>query len=281
MNKIFNLLLKILHFFNFKKKYHDNGIMISYTHDVKKEDLSNFESLIKAILLTHNFITPIEFFDYFEQKRRIPRRSILMTFDDGFLSSYNAAKILLNKYNIKAIFFIPTRIFDLNTKTDMQSFTNNNIYFNQSFKTNEDEYVFMNKYHINELIKDGHYIAPHTHNHVILKNLSGIDSINNELIVPKCILNNIFPQNRSVLAFPVGTEKQVNKFSYDQIQLNYQYCFTTLNGINNFDTNKLCLHRFNLPPTSTFNYLNSVLQGSLNSYYGIKMNLLKKKCGIR
>ena len=98
MNTIFNFLFKILHFFNFNKKFHENGIMISYTHDVKKEDLSNFETLIKSLISTHNIITPVDFFDYFEKKIKIPQRSILMTFDDGFLSSYNAAKIILNKY---------------------------------------------------------------------------------------------------------------------------------------------------------------------------------------
>ena len=36
-----------------------------------------------------------------------------MTFDDGYKSNYSFAMEVLSKYKIKAIFFIPTKIFDL------------------------------------------------------------------------------------------------------------------------------------------------------------------------
>jgi peptidoglycan/xylan/chitin deacetylase (PgdA/CDA1 family) len=277
MKYFFIFFQKILHLLNFNKKFHETGIMVSYTHEVKTEDFANFENLIQTIQTTHNIITPSQFFNYFENNLDIPQNSILMTFDDGFLSSYYFAKKILNKYNIKAIFFIPTKILELETKAEMQLFTNNNIYFNKFNKTDEEDFLFINTNQLLDLINDGHYIAPHTHNHVIIKKLKDLNSINAELEIPKSILQKYFPKNRSVFAFPVGTEKQVDKFSYKHIIRNYNYCFTTLVGINTIKTNRHCLHRFNLPPNSSVNYLYSILLGSSNIYYRFKMRILKTK----
>lgn len=278
---IFDIFLKILHILNFNKKFHSNGVMVSYTHEVKSEDMKNFENLILRLRQTHNIIDPIDFFNYYEKGAKIPERSILMTFDDGFLSSYNAAIKILKKYDIKAIFFIPTRIFELKTELEMQSFTNSNIYFDISPKLNPDEYLFINKSQLLDLISDGHYIATHTHNHVVVKNIMNELDVELELVYPKNFLNNFFSQERAVFAFPVGTEKQVNQYIYSHIKSKFDYCFTTLVGINDSKTDRHCLHRFNLPPNSSNAYLKSVLQGSFNFYYALKMIILKFKCNVR
>jgi peptidoglycan/xylan/chitin deacetylase (PgdA/CDA1 family) len=255
--------------------------MVSYTHEVKKKDLLNFENLILRLMETHNIIDPEDFFNFYEKGSEIPERAILMTFDDGFLSSYETAITILKKYKIKAIFFIPTKILELKTEFDMLSFTNSNIYYNKSTKSNRDEYLFINVRQLNDLVDHGHFIAAHTHNHVIIKNITDDSGVITELINPKNVLSNYVKQKWEVFAFPVGTEKQVSRYIYSHIKSKYDYCFTTLVGINRFNTDRHCLHRFNLPPDSTLSYLDSVLKGSFNFYYGLKMFILKVKCNVR
>ena len=273
----FNFFLRVLDFLNVKRKFHIKGIMVSYTHEVREEDLSNFENLILKILETHSIISPNDFFNYYEKGMPLPLNSILMTFDDGFLSSYNATISVLNKYNIKAIFFIPTKIFELRTALEMREFTNSNIYYGKLEKDNPEDYLFMQSAHVVKLVDDGHYIAAHTHNHVIVKDIRTKQEIYQELIYPKKYLNTFSNDKRSVIAVPVGTEKQINKFIFSHIRSNYDYCFTTLMGINNTNSNRHLLYRFNLPPDSTLNYLKSVLEGSYFPYYFLKMLKLKLK----
>ena len=251
--------------------------MVSYTHEVREEDLSNFENLIIKILETHTIISPIDFFNYYEKGISVPENSILMTFDDGFLSSYNAAISVLKKYNIKAIFFIPTKIFELRTALEMREFTNSNIYYGKLVKDNPDDYLFMNATHVANLVEDGHYIAPHTHNHVIVKDIKTKEDIDQELLFPKKCLFTFSNEQRSVIAVPVGKEGQINKFIFSHITSSYDYCFTTLMGINSTNSNRHLLHRFNLPADSTLKYLKSVLEGSYFPYYFLKMLKLKFK----
>ncbi len=53
---------------------------------------------------------------------------VLLTFDDGLKSQYENALEILEKYNIKAIFFIPTKIIELKSKEEMEFFSIKNIH---------------------------------------------------------------------------------------------------------------------------------------------------------
>jgi peptidoglycan/xylan/chitin deacetylase (PgdA/CDA1 family) len=56
--------------------------------------------------------TPISFGDLknsLEGRQRLPAKPILITFDDGYLSTYELAYPLLRKHNVKATIFLPVR----------------------------------------------------------------------------------------------------------------------------------------------------------------------------
>ena len=69
-----------------------NSIRVMYTHEVKECDLDNFEENIKLMSMTHIFIKPKDFFEWMDSKKIPEGKFILLTFDDGFLSSFNAVK---------------------------------------------------------------------------------------------------------------------------------------------------------------------------------------------
>lgn len=66
-----------------------------------------FEEQIKW-LYKHNYktITMDEFYEWKNNNKILPRKSILITFDDGWKSFYNKAMPILEKYNMKASVFI-------------------------------------------------------------------------------------------------------------------------------------------------------------------------------
>ena len=69
-------------------------------------DIANFEEQLKY-LNKHNYktLTLKEFECFHQGKCKIPRKSILITMDDGYQSNYELAFPLLKKYNMNAVVF--------------------------------------------------------------------------------------------------------------------------------------------------------------------------------
>lgn len=70
-------------------------------------EVNNFEEQLKY-LAKHNYktLTTDEFFKWKKGEISIPYKSVLITFDDGFLSNYQYAFPLLKKYNMNATVFL-------------------------------------------------------------------------------------------------------------------------------------------------------------------------------
>ena len=107
-------IMGILYFHFFKE---DTVPVLTY-HDVLDEILDNpnttvnistkkFESQIKW-LSKHGYktITMDELYDWKVNNKKIPRKSILITFDDGWKSYYTNAIPILEKYNMKSNVFV-------------------------------------------------------------------------------------------------------------------------------------------------------------------------------
>ena len=69
-------------------------------------DIEKFEEQL-IYLKKHNYktLTLEEFYCFHQGKCKIPRKSILITMDDGYQSNYNLAFKLLKKYNMNAVVF--------------------------------------------------------------------------------------------------------------------------------------------------------------------------------
>jgi peptidoglycan/xylan/chitin deacetylase (PgdA/CDA1 family) len=99
-----------------------------------------FERQLKYIKdNSYTTITSFELADYINAKKELPKKPILLTFDDGYKDNYTKAFPILQKYNMKGDFAIIT------------GGTNNSDYM-----TTAD---------LKDLLKKGHYIASHTVNH--------------------------------------------------------------------------------------------------------------------
>lgn len=62
-----------------------------------------------------------------QQKKSLPAKSVLLTFDDGALSSYTRVFPLLKQYNFPAVFAIPTSWINGNTKDAYEAYGQNNL----------------------------------------------------------------------------------------------------------------------------------------------------------
>lgn len=82
-------------------------------------DVQNFEEQLKY-LKKHNYktLTIKEFYEWKQGKIELPHKSVLITFDDGFLSNYHYAFPLLKKYNMNATVFLIGEYVQNATQTD-------------------------------------------------------------------------------------------------------------------------------------------------------------------
>ena len=88
-------------------------------HDIPRDSLRAFERLVLHIKDRYGLISPEQAQDWLDG--RVPpqftgpgaRSPFLLTFDDGFLSNFEAARWMLDRHHVKAVFFICPGLMDL------------------------------------------------------------------------------------------------------------------------------------------------------------------------
>jgi len=91
--------------------YHNIGTQEEITNFPEEKewtiDVDNFEQHLKMLNdMSYKSLTLDEFYKWKKGELDLPYKSVLLTFDDGFLSNYEYAFPLLKKYGIKATVFL-------------------------------------------------------------------------------------------------------------------------------------------------------------------------------
>ncbi len=259
----------------------EDNIRVSMLHHVKPGDLDNLDSIINYLSKVRRIISPDEFFSYYTDgsDSKISGKSLLLTFDDGLYSSYWAAKTVLAKYGIKAIFFVPTEIFSLRNKENMRKFVYHNVYSGQfqAEPLTEAEYVTMSKENVVSLRRSGHWVLPHTHSHCRISGIVNEEMVSLELLRPKSILEDVLGEEIQAFALPRGTERDINAFSYRQMTTIYKFCFSALTGVNHEKTNHHYFHRDCIHAHYPVAHVRNIIAGVFDAYYFLKMSKMKAR----
>lgn len=256
------------------------NVRVTYTHEVRRGDLANFDGLVRCLLRHRRGISPAEFFAACRGGGSLlAGPSVLLTFDDGLLSSYHAARDILEGHGLRAIFFVPTAALGLHTDAGMRRFAARYAYYGlrEAASLAPEEYRFMGREHLVELAAAGHAVCPHTHSHVLLRDIRSAAQADRELIRPRRILEDLLGCEAPAMAFPVGTEREAGKYAYDCIRRTYDLCFTALSGANTAATDPHRLHRDCLPADAPPAYAEMIMQGTYDVYYRLKMRRLRRR----
>ena len=128
---LFNeLILLINGLLNLKK----NCVTVINFHGIEPDYFENFKLQIKWLNRNYKIITPDEFNAYINGHIEFTEHCILITFDDGFISSYNAIQNFLNPLGIKVLFFIPSMFINYPDKKWKEIISNN--FFSGRLDTN-------------------------------------------------------------------------------------------------------------------------------------------------
>ena len=109
LNNLFGKRLTILTFHrvaNSNGKFQNNGLpSISIA-------VNNFNLLIKFLKKHYHIISVEEYLTSIENRKKLPRNSMILTFDDGYKEVLDYALPRLGKFKLPAVLFVPTRVID-------------------------------------------------------------------------------------------------------------------------------------------------------------------------
>lgn len=221
------------------KLINDNqGIPVLYYHSVSAN--STNEVIITPELLKEHLsylkdsgyvsLTMSDVANYLINNHPIPEKSILITFDDGYMDNYYNAFPILKELNLKATIFCVTSALD-------------------------GKY-YLSKDAIKEMSDYGIDIQSHTINHPNLDKLSYDDQLT-EMINSKKALEKIINKEVYAIAYPFGD------FNDDTIkaakEAGYTLGFTTKRGLSDREDNLLKLDRIYVSSNYDLNTFKTVL----------------------
>lgn len=181
-----------------------------------------FEKQVKYLLFSGYNIIPIDgILDYLSGRKQITGREIILTFDDGFEDSFEAAFNILRKLGVTATYFL----------------TYNYIGADRQFPCcgKEEAYgkpISMEK--AGELVSMGMSIGSHTLNHVNLGEKSDDpDMLYEEIAVSRNKLEDKFKTPVKYFAYPFGCKGSYNKATENIVrESGYLAAFTNIFGSN-------------------------------------------------
>lgn len=187
-------------------KYNDKGIPVIMYHSIKYEKnnpvrLSKdiFESEMKYLKDNkYTTLTLDELYTFFQNNTPVPKKSVVLTFDDGYKDNFETAYPILKKYGFKATVFVITNCIGTG------------------------EYLTLPQ--LKELDKNGFDVESHTANHETLSELSydkQYDTVSNS----KEKLEKLLNKKVKYIAYPCG---KYNKNTINAVEnAGYKLALTT------------------------------------------------------
>ena len=178
-------------------------------------------------------ITMSELYDYLINNQPIPKKSIVITFDDGYMNNYTEAFPLLKERNMKATIFC----------------VGNSL----------DGSYYLSKDAIKEMSDYGIDIESHTVNHVHLDTLNYDEQLS-EIKNSKEILENITGKDVTAIAYPFGD------YNDDSIkaakEAGYKLAFTTHLGLSDRNDDIYKLDRIYISSNYDMNTFKELLKNT-------------------
>ena len=100
---------------------------------------ANFNAHLEHLKNNYHLLTIKVFQYYLENKKKFPKKSVLITFDDGYADNYLEALPILEKHTAQALFYIATGT--LNTDVEFWWDAIERIVLLSDHKTEEEKYV--------------------------------------------------------------------------------------------------------------------------------------------
>jgi peptidoglycan/xylan/chitin deacetylase (PgdA/CDA1 family) len=185
----------------------NNGDRIIALHDVP--DIHAFRE--KIIWLQQNY-SLVSMDVMLTSKPPNSKKRIVLTFDDGYENWLTNVAPVLEEFNIPAIFFVNSGLFNLGDK-DENDFLKNNLLRKKSIKLiSTDSFLKLSR---NPLFE----IGGHSHSHLNLANIKDGEELNREIGGDKLRLEQLIGKRIRWFAYPFGGANYFNSSVSEVVRL--------------------------------------------------------------
>lgn len=192
-----------------------------------------------------------EFLDYAVKKNSLPRKTFLLTFDDGFNDNFDAVKIA-NSYGFSAIIFVSTDFIG-KTYEHIPYKGNVDLGYIEKKVAEPIPFSYLDSNQIRELSKNGNEIYPHTCRHICLS-FEDIATQVSEIKISCKILEEITGAKCNSFSYPYGiyTNESIDYLKRSGFKCAFSVDAGT-NNIKNVDLYMIKRHNIgNLPSLKYF-----------------------------
>ena len=248
------------------------GFRILLFHDIPAGSVDVFEKLVSYVVSAHGALTPeiaaavVEGNYPDDVQSGNWKMPCLFSFDDGFYSNLQIAETVLERYGIKALFFVAPGLIDL-PRSEHRSAIAKYIFRSRirSEKLGSD-LRFMNWEELLKLKALGHVIGCHGLFHRRLTQLKGSD-LYREVVCAGDMLDKQLNQKTNWYAYAFGDIGSIHEEALHLILNRYQYCRSGLRGANDFQTGRAAICADSLSLDSSLYYQKLLLEGGLDFLY--------------
>jgi peptidoglycan/xylan/chitin deacetylase (PgdA/CDA1 family) len=251
---------------------------VTVSHAVFEERVAQFADVVDSIGASTHFLDPTEYLAAVDGRWPPPERArggVLMTFDDGLLSSYEFIMGELTPRRILTVFFVPTAVFEMGAPEQLALAQKTR--FPSGASPREEQYVTIGASHVTALVQAGHLVMPHSHTHADLAELRTTSDFEREIQKPREITEAITGAVADVFAFPYGGRKAINRAAHRWIGRNYRYCFTAIGGRTTRRSDRLLLPRDGLDQGITVREASRLLGGAHDRINHFKIKYVRRR----
>ena len=250
----------------------DNFLRVLLFHDIAPNEVTSFTEKIDYLSKSYNFVTPNEFEAMTQGSKPIIGKNILLTFDDGYKSNFEIATQILDKRDIKAIFFVITDFVSLSKIEDCRNFISENIFKGMYPSEIPSHWANMDWHDLRYLVDNGHVIGCHTKTHARLSTVSDSTKLVREILGSKKIIERKLNINVSHFAYPNGNLKSFSVPALNIAKTQYQYIHSGFRGRNEPDKFDFLVLRDSVSGNSSIKEMAFYLDGWIDATYVSDIN---------
>lgn len=245
-------------FSKLNNQHKNNYVRVLNYHYVPEKNLNDLDKQIKYYKKYFKIIDYCEFKEFINGNMKYTDKpALLITFDDGMYDNYIASKEVLDKNEVKALFFV----------------------CGDRIVNNDSNYMKAN--HIKEMLGKGHSIGNHTkHHHRFSVNDSNA-TILDEVVESEKIINQTIGYKCDSFCWVGGEDECYTKNAFDVINKHYKYVFCTNTQVTTSKTNFQYIQRTNVEAFWNMQLIKFQISGAWDSYYKKKYERIANRLGIK
>jgi len=203
------------------------------------------EQLTELKRWNYQSITLEQWIAYTEKRASLPHRSIIITFDDGYQSTYHTAWPILRRYGFSATVFLVAGLIGKTNAWDVE----------------ERQELLLNENEIREMQNGGITFGSHTRSHRALTKLP-LDEAARELTDSRKILESVLDRPVTTLCYPYAKQNQAVRDLAREA--GYTAAVIGRGGKNRVWTDPYALRRIKIDTSTTLSVFRRKLRGSFS-----------------